>query len=42
MMKYITKLKKTLICDVELCYIEKTFLKPQLNSQSKRKNIRVD
>ena len=29
MMKYITKLKKTLICDVELCYNRKTFLKPR-------------
>ena len=28
-MKYITKLKKTLICDVELCYYRKIFLKPR-------------
>ena len=29
MMKYITELKKTLICDVELCYNRTIFLKPR-------------
>ena len=36
MMKYITKLKKTLICDVELYYNRKIFLKPRQINKSKK------
>ena len=36
MMKYITKLKKTLICDVELYYNRKLFLKPRQIDKSKK------
>ena len=36
MMKYITKLKKTLICDVELCYNRKNISETSTNRQIKK------